>query len=94
MKLPLRCRMLHLMSDKNEYDMEKMMAELKDEYGTEGQFKPSMMQLHLDSMRAVGLIEIVSAKLDASNNLDRMYKITDFGMERLAYLPAGWEKRS
>jgi len=94
MKLPLRYRMLHLMSVKGQFNMAKIMDELKDEYGTEGQFKVAIMQNHLDSMRAVGLIEVTDAKLDANNNLDMQYEITDFGMSRLDLLPAGWEKRS
>jgi hypothetical protein len=82
------------MSVKGQFDMAKIMDELKEEYGTEGQFKPAIMQNHLDSMRAVGLIEVTDAKLDANNNLDMQYEITDFGMSRLDLLPAGWEKRS
>jgi hypothetical protein len=86
--------MLHLMSIKGKFNMARIMDELKEEYGSEGQFKPAIMQNHLDSMRAVGLIEVTDAMLDAGNHLDMQYEITEFGMSRLDLLPAGWEKRS
>lgn len=68
------------------------MDALKPEYGTEGQFKDSLVENHLASMRAVGMIEDTDMSIDAANNLIQRFKITDYGQSRLAYLPKSWRQ--
>ncbi|MDO0825635.1 hypothetical protein [Desulfosporosinus nitroreducens] len=91
MKLPMRFRMLHLLS-KNESLSEITMQEaLRPEYGQEGQFKESSIDNHFQSMLAVGLIEIKEVSIDANGKLTHEYKITDYGTGRLSYLPKEWQ---
>lgn len=92
MKLPLRFRILHLMSEKDSISSDEIMDSLKDEYGGEGQFKKPVIDSHLQSMRAVGLIDVTDVDLDANENLKLRYKITDYGIDRLKYLPDAWKK--
>jgi DNA-binding PadR family transcriptional regulator len=92
MKLPLRFRILHLLSEGVSLSTAEIMTNLQAEYAGEGQFKESIMNLHLSSMRAVGLIEVIELSLDAVGALQQKYKITDFGRKRLSYLPSSWQK--
>jgi hypothetical protein len=48
------------------------------------------MTLHTDSLAAVGMIEPVKTELE-NGNLLITYKITDYGRDRLKYLPAEWK---
>ncbi|WP_227763268.1 DNA-binding protein [Zhaonella formicivorans] len=93
--LPMRFRVLHYAAQKKDsFSYHDILKDLKDEYGGEGQFNKGMAQLHLDSLRAVGMLEIADAELDANNELVIKYKITDYGMDRLKYLPDAWKKIS
>lgn len=95
MKLPLRFRILHLLSiEKISMSKLEIMAKLRPEYGDEGQFKESMVELHLQSMRAVGLVEAVDLSLDATDHLQVKYKITEYGFSRLSYLPTEWKHKA
>lgn len=86
MILPMRFRILHLMSVNKSLTLDGVMAALKPEYGSEGQYKESMVNLHLQSMRAVGLIEVSDAALEGGK-LKETFRITDYGKDRLKYLP-------
>ena len=92
MKLPMRFRILHLLSEGVSLSTAEIIANLQSEYAGEGQFKESIMNLHLSSMRAVGLIEVIELSLDAVDALQQKYKITEFGRSRLSYLPSSWRK--
>ncbi|HBV85443.1 hypothetical protein [Desulfosporosinus sp.] len=91
MKLPMRFRMLHLLSKHETLSEITMQEALRPEYGTEGQFKESSIDNHLQSMLAVGLIEIQKVSVDANGKLTHEYKITDYGTGRLNYLPKEWQ---
>ncbi len=86
--LPMRFRMLEIMADGNAYTVASMLEALKGEYQGEGQFNDKVVSVHFDSARAVGLIDVAEAELDAAKNLTVQYKITDYGRERLIYIPA------
>ena len=90
MKLPMRFRILHLMSQHISMSDIDIMERLRSEYGTEGQFKKSIIEIHLASMRAVGMIEATDLTLDAKGELEQKYRITDYGVSRLSYLPDTW----
>lgn len=90
-KIPMRFRILHLMSVYEMLSDEEIMKALKEEYGTEGQLKKSIIDSHLQSMRAVGMIENADVSLDENDNIKIKYKITDYGLSRLKYLPKGWK---
>ena len=89
-KLPMRFRILHLMSENEKLSDLEVMEALKEEYGSEGQFKLATVNTHLQSMRAVGMVENADVSLDESGKLDIKYKITSYGESRLKYLPKGW----
>lgn len=90
-RLPMRFRILHLMSKNEKMDVNDIMSALRDEYGKDGQFKLSTVNTHLASMRAVGLIEVCDVRIDPKDNLIQTYRITDYGRSRLSYLPAAWK---
>ncbi len=54
--------------------------------------KEKMMVLHMDSLRAVGMIEEVDVQLEnEQGDLLITYQITDYGKSRLVYLPKEWQ---
>jgi len=89
--LPLRFRVLHYASQKDSFNYHDLLKDLKEEYGDDGQFNKDMMNLHTDSLRAVGMIEETDVDFDQNKELLVQYKITDYGRERLSYLPAEWK---
>lgn len=92
MKLPMRFRIIHLVSQHDTISDQEVMAALRDEYGEEGQYKRSIINTHLMSLRAVGIIEVAGVELDDNNELAQEFKITDYGKNLLnSYLPGGWK---
>lgn len=89
-KLPLRFRILHFLSQVPESDTAQMMEALAGDYGGEGQFRESIFDEHLMSMRAAGLIEERNVSFDSRGKLVQSFAITGFGRSRLKYLPRGW----
>lgn len=88
--LPFRFRVLHYASTKDEFNYHDILKDLESEYAGEGQFNEQKMTLHTDSLAAVGMIEPVKTELE-NGNLLITYKITDYGRDRLKYLPAEWK---
>lgn len=89
--LPLRFRVLHYASKKESFNYHDLLKDLKEEYGSDGQFNKGMMNLHIDSLRAVGMIEETDVDFDKNKELLVQYRITDYGRDRLGYLPAEWK---
>jgi len=89
--LPLRFRVLHYASQKDTVNYNDLLNDLKEEYGTDGQFNKGMVIRHLDSLRAVGMIEEGDVEFDENQELLVQYKITDYGRSRLSYLPGEWK---
>ena len=89
--LPLRFRVLHYASQHNTVNYKDLLDDLKEEYGTDGQFNRGMVTRHLDSLRAVGMIEEADVKFDDNQELLVDYKITEYGKSRLSYLPDDWK---
>lgn len=90
--LPMRFRMLHIISKNEDIDCGELITALKPEYGTEGQLKASIIENHLASMRAVGMIKDTQLSVNESNELIQRVKITEYGRSRLAYLPKSWSE--
>lgn len=91
MKLPLRFRILYLLSQHDALTENEVMDALRDEYGNEGQFKLANIESHLMSMKAVGMLEVVDVNLNDNGKLVQQYRITAYGKSRLKYLPQGWK---
>ena len=89
--LPLRFRVLQYASLKDDFNCKDLLTDLKEEYGGEGQFTKKMLTTHLDSLRAVGMINNIDVGFDENEELTIQYKITDYGRSRLSYLPDGWK---
>ncbi|MGI6065561.1 MAG: DNA-binding protein [Bacillota bacterium] len=89
--LPLKFRILHYASKAKDVSANMLLQDLKDEYGSDGQFNKKMLTHHLDSLRAVGMIEVTEADFDANGELVIKYQITDYGKDRLKYLPPAWQ---
>ena len=89
--LPLRFRVLQYASQKGDFNRTDLLNDLKEEYGREKQFNKGMVSTHLDSLRAVGMIEQTDVDFDQNKELLVQYKITDYGRSRLSYLPNDWK---
>lgn len=89
--LPMRFRVLHYASQKDTFNYHDLLKDLKEEYGTDGQFNKGMVLLHIDSLRAVGMIEETDVDFDKNKELLVQYKITEYGRGRLSYLPDEWK---
>ncbi len=92
-KLPMKFRILHLMSKNESLSEQQILEELRKDYGSERQCRHSVIEFHLQNMRAVGMIQYAELSLDENGKLKKKYKITDFGTSRLKYLPRGFEKK-
>lgn len=91
MTLPMRFRILHLLiTHESGLSEVELMEALKPEYGTEGQYKRSIIDTHLSSMKAVGMIEIAQLSLGNDGRLLHKYRATDYGRNYVKYIPKGW----
>jgi len=83
---------MHIVSQKDEVSNKEVAEMLKEEYGDEGQYKESIINTHLMSMRAVGIIKNTRVELDEKGNLVQYFTITDYGKKLLkSYLPQNWK---
>ncbi len=89
-QLPMRFRILHIISQNAGITDQEIMKHLEPDYGREGQFRLATIREHLASMRAVGLIEDKSFALGEDNQLVQNVQITEFGESRLGFLPKSW----
>lgn len=91
--LPLKSRILYYATKAKEpFTVAQVMKDLKNDYGSDGQFNKKMFTTHLDSLRAVGMMDTAKADFDASGELIIEYMVTDYGRGRLVYLPEQWQK--
>lgn len=88
--LPMRFRILHIISKNAGITDHEIMQHLEPEYGGEGQFRLAIVKEHIASMRAVGLIEDQSFSLGKDQELIQNVQITEFGESRLGFLPKSW----
>lgn len=93
-KLPLRFRILHFFSDNKGHTLEDLIKALEGEYGKEKQFNRGLLNTHLQSLKAVGMLEYEKIFMDQSGELVQLFKLTEYGYNTLKYLPNGWEPRA
>jgi DNA-binding PadR family transcriptional regulator len=79
MLLPSRTAVLNQMYDQREFDVKKIMAELKPQYGHEKQFNEKLYLEHLMALEANGLVELTNYCLDEQGELLMSYTITEEG---------------
>lgn len=94
MLLPLRFRVLTELALNGPQDAAVILRALEPDYGRERQFKRSMIDNHLRSLGAVGLVEDVALSVDESGSLVRTVAITEAGRNLLKYLPKDWRART
>lgn len=82
-KRPLRMSIVYTYSDLTPRTPEDIYAELKSEYGDEGQFTLSAIENHILSLKAVGILKENSARLTEQETLIQSYEITSFGLDKL-----------
>ena len=90
--LPLRFRILHYAAQVPQFNVEDLLRALDGEYHGEGQFTPKMLAQHCDTLRAGGLIDEKDVDVGPDGTLDITYVLTDYGRDRLSYLPDEWKK--
>ncbi|HMM06198.1 MAG TPA: hypothetical protein PKD52_05965 [Clostridiales bacterium] len=88
--LPFRFRVLHYASTRDTFTKHDLLRDLESEYAGEGQFTDKKMTLHTDSLVAVGMIKTVKTELEGDDLL-LTFRITDYGKDRLKYLPDEWK---
>jgi hypothetical protein len=87
--LPLRFRILHIISQAGGKPLKAndIYKDLFEEYSGEGQFSFDLMETHLMSIKAVGLIDAVDPYFDEFGEARYQYVITETGKDRTKYLP-------
>jgi ABC-type tungstate transport system permease subunit len=88
--LPLRFRILHILhlAAGKPMGTGEIYKALYDEYAGEGQFSYELMESHLMSVKAVGLIDAVEPYFDEYKEARYKYVITETGQARTKYLPS------
>ena len=89
--LPLRFRILHYSATVEKFDINDLIHDLNDEYHGEGQFTQKGLSLHCDTLRACGLLEEKEVNVNDDGSLRIVYALTQYGRERLSYLPDEWK---
>ena len=89
--LPLRFRILEYASHRESFTIDDLLRDLRDEYVAERQFTLRILSQHCDSMLASGMIEQQNVDVSPEGALVFRYRLTDYGRERLVYLPDAWK---
>lgn len=89
--LPLRFRILHYAAQVATFKQEDLLRDLDAEYHGEGQFTPKMLAQHCETLRAGGLVEEKDVDVKPDGTLEITYALTDYGRDRLSYLPSEWK---
>ncbi|AET66271.1 hypothetical protein Desor_0570 [Desulfosporosinus orientis DSM 765] len=85
-KLPVKFRVVEVISEHNGVSNEEIFNMLKDEYPTDRNVNDEGIDDYLLSLKSVGLIEVTSVTLDDNGKLRHCYKITDYGTNRMKYI--------
>ncbi|NJB66499.1 DNA-binding PadR family transcriptional regulator [Desulfobaculum xiamenense] len=83
MKPPFRMMIASNLTDGHPRNSLELMDELRPLYGTERQFTREVVESHLQSLKAVGIVRDDEAEVDADGRLLVRYAITDFGRDKL-----------
>lgn len=84
--MPLRAGILHLIQQQGPLANEDILAKLEPTYGGEGQFKPSLVDIHLEALRAAGLVDEIACTLNADHQPSTTYRVTEAGIKRLRWV--------
>jgi len=92
MTLPARTAVLNYLSKEKTADVNQVMNDLKNIYGTEKQFTKDLFLGHLMSLKANGLLEQSGYDLDDNGELAIQFTITADGIASAnKYIPAQYK---
>lgn len=86
MKAPLKFMIVKSMGEGSVMDAKSLYRQLQPLYGTERQFSRKSLENHLQSLKAVGIVEVADARFEDGGELAVSYRLTPFGLEKLAGL--------
>lgn len=84
--IPIKFRVVEIILQHEGISNQEILTKLKAIYPRDRSVNEKTLDSYLLSLKAVGLIEIFSVKLDKDNILQQCYKITDYGIKRMQYI--------
>ncbi|MHB8073965.1 hypothetical protein E4K67_00325 [Desulfosporosinus fructosivorans] len=85
-QLPVKFRVVQMIFQKEGFSNQEIFELLKKEYPRDRSVNEEGIDNYLLSLKAVGLIKIVSASSDKNGKLKQCYTITDYGTSRMKYV--------
>lgn len=85
-QIPVKFRVAQLIFQKEGISNEEVFQVLKQEYPGDRYVHEKGVLEYLQSLKAVGLIELTNASLDQNGKLTQCYKITGYGASRMKYI--------
>ena len=86
-KIPLKMSIIRWVSTRKDAAADDVYRSLAAEYGSERQFRRKSIEEMLQTMRAVGIIEIKDFEQSETGEPVPRYAITEYGRSRLKYIP-------
>lgn len=86
-KIPLKMSVIRWISTRKDAAADDVYRSLGAEYGSERQFRRENVETMLQTMRAVGIIEIKDFEQSETGKFIPRYAITEYGRSRLKYIP-------
>ncbi|NLT94408.1 MAG: hypothetical protein GXW85_02565 [Clostridia bacterium] len=81
--VPVKIRILQLISENQGISNEDLLLLLKKEYTWDRNINEKSIEDYLISFKNIGMIELTDIVFDAGGKLKQFYKITDYGLNRL-----------
>ncbi|MDP4127226.1 MAG: hypothetical protein Q8912_09810 [Bacillota bacterium] len=85
-QIPVKFRVAQVIFQKEGLNNQEIFEILKKEYPLDRSVHEKGVQEYLQSLKAVGLIELTDASPDKHGKLKQYYKINDFGASRMKYI--------
>lgn len=85
-KIPVKFRVIQVIFQKEQVTNQEIYKIVKKEYPLDRSVHEKGIQEYLQSLKAVGLIELTSASSDKNGKLKQSYKITGYGASRMKYI--------
>ncbi|WP_407311441.1 hypothetical protein [Desulfosporosinus sp. SB140] len=85
-QIPVKFRVVQVIFRKEGITNQEILEILKREYPLDRGVQEKGVLEYLQSLKAVGLIELTSASSEKNGKLTQCYKITDYGASRIKYI--------
>lgn len=86
-KLPLKMRVIQLLSTVSDLTVEEVKVSLESEYGSEKQFNSKNLANMFLAMKAVGIVSIHGIEPNGETEISVRYSLTDYGRSTMTYIP-------